>query len=192
MSVNFHSSLNSNVQKHLVVEKAREFEQYKHLPKYNHVPYAVIHPSPRKKKELSPQKDLTFTMSGSSSKLIQKKYEPKVFPDHLMRAPLESTATPSYATKKSPSRSKSMKKGKSLREQKKQKENAKKFESEKKRIVRADKNLKDWFGELKKLSERSDEEPICQGSSGTVAQGKLQLRERKFIRFLYQQISGAS
>lgn len=36
--------------RHMQVSKATEFESYKHLPKYIHVPMAVIHPSPRKKK----------------------------------------------------------------------------------------------------------------------------------------------
>ena len=32
------------------VEKAKEFESYRQLPKYSHVPLACIHPSPRKKR----------------------------------------------------------------------------------------------------------------------------------------------
>ena len=40
--------IGSNV-KFLKVEKAKEFESYRNLPKYSHIPLAVIHPSPRKK-----------------------------------------------------------------------------------------------------------------------------------------------
>lgn len=39
----------------LKVSQAREFETYKNLPKFNHVPYAVINPSPRKKKSIEPE-----------------------------------------------------------------------------------------------------------------------------------------
>jgi hypothetical protein len=51
----FHNSIK--------VSKAKEFETYKNLPKYNHVPLAVIHPSPRKKKspEASPTPPLKVT-----------------------------------------------------------------------------------------------------------------------------------
>lgn len=47
MSVEF--GISSNV-KFLQVEKAKEWEAYRNLPKFTHVPMAVIHPSPRKKK----------------------------------------------------------------------------------------------------------------------------------------------
>jgi len=43
---------------------AKEFESYKHLPKYSHVSLAVIHPSPRKKKDKNPDKEPDFKISG--------------------------------------------------------------------------------------------------------------------------------
>lgn len=46
MSVEF--GISSNV-KFLLVEKAKEFEAFRNLPKFTHVPMAVINPSPRKK-----------------------------------------------------------------------------------------------------------------------------------------------
>ena len=32
------------------VSQAKEFEEFRRLPKFNHVPMAVIHPSPKKKR----------------------------------------------------------------------------------------------------------------------------------------------
>jgi hypothetical protein len=80
----------SNV-KLLKVEKAKEFETFRNLPKFNHVPYAVIHPSPRKKSRPSMSPTPNLTMSGTTSKLQVRRYEPKQLPDHLIRAPLDSS-----------------------------------------------------------------------------------------------------
>lgn len=78
------------------VEKAKEFESYRQLPKYNKPVLACINPSPRKKRtpprELSP----TIVVAGNQSKLQVKKVEKKQIPDHLMRAPMDSfTSSPS-------------------------------------------------------------------------------------------------
>ena len=56
------------------VEKAREFEPYKQLPRYSHTPLAVISPLPKRKiKELShiPPKSLAF--DGSTLNLSPQK-----------------------------------------------------------------------------------------------------------------------
>ena len=88
MSVDF--GFQSNV-KLLKVEKAKEFESFRNLPKYKHVPLAVIHPSPRKKVRPSRSPTPNLTMTASQAKLQVKRYEPKQIPDHLMRAPLDSS-----------------------------------------------------------------------------------------------------
>jgi hypothetical protein len=145
--MSFDGGITSNV-KFLKVEKAKEFETFRNLPKFNHVPMAVIHPSPRKKirPETSPTPNLALT--GNHAKLLVKRYEPKQLPDHLIRAPMDS----SYSTF-SPKRSKSTaafggsptgspKKGKSIR---KAKELARKMESETKRVKRAEENKKLLF-----------------------------------------------
>lgn len=49
MSVEFGKGIVSNV-KFLQVEKAKEWESYRNLPKFSHKTLAVIHPSPRKKR----------------------------------------------------------------------------------------------------------------------------------------------
>lgn len=47
------------------IEKAKDFEKFRQLPKFTHVPYAVIHPSPRKRQTPSPppNPDLQVTSS---------------------------------------------------------------------------------------------------------------------------------
>jgi hypothetical protein len=72
------------------VEKVHEFESYKQLPKFTHVPLAVIHPSPRKQKSIDNPPPPEMTMSGSQAKINVKRYVPKQIPDHLMRAPIDS------------------------------------------------------------------------------------------------------
>jgi len=49
--------------KHSTVEKAKLWESYRNLPRFQHVPMAVIHPSPprRKKNEVMPVPDLTIS-----------------------------------------------------------------------------------------------------------------------------------
>jgi hypothetical protein len=86
--------LSSNV-KFLKVEKAKEFESYRNLPKYSHVPLAVIHPSPRKKRVPTRSPTPNLSMSGTQTKLAVKRYEPKQFPDHLLRAPLDTSSVSS-------------------------------------------------------------------------------------------------
>jgi len=60
MNPNF---LSSTLSAHLV-EKAKEYESFRNLPKFSHVPMAVIHPSPKKVKRPSPSPTPDLTMSG--------------------------------------------------------------------------------------------------------------------------------
>ena len=107
------------------VECAHEFETFKQLPKFNHVPMAVIHPSPKKVKKPSPPPRPDFQMVASNAKLNIRRYQAKQIPDHLMRAPLESGLSQT-----SPGRSRSNmsspSKSKSLKELKQSKQSAKK------------------------------------------------------------------
>lgn len=56
------------------MECAREFETFKQLPKFNHVPYAVIHPSPDKVRKPSPPPRPDFKMVASNAKLNIRSY----------------------------------------------------------------------------------------------------------------------
>ncbi len=100
--MSFEPGLTSNV-KILKVEKAKEFETFRNLPKFTHVPMAVIHPSPRKKKDRHESPTPNLAMTGSQAKLLVKRYEPKQLPDHLIRAPMDT----SYSGTISPKRAKS-------------------------------------------------------------------------------------
>jgi hypothetical protein len=159
MSVEF--GISSNV-KLLKVEKAKEFESFRNLPKFTHVPMAVIHPSPRKKRPANKSPTPNLTIAGNNAKLLVKRYEPKQFPDHLMRAPMDTSFTSSASPKRVRSTAgfgSSTGSKKSLRQAKNAKEIARKMESEGKRIKRAEDNKKVLFGELKKILEsKSDDE----------------------------------
>lgn len=63
--------------KFLKVAKAKEWETYKNLPKFNHVPMAVIHPSPRKKRTAYSPPKPNLTVAGSGTKLGIRRYEQK-------------------------------------------------------------------------------------------------------------------
>jgi hypothetical protein len=59
------NTMNSSHQKFHEVAKAKEFETYRNLPKFTHVPMAVIHPSPKKVKQLSPEPVPDLNISGN-------------------------------------------------------------------------------------------------------------------------------
>ena len=63
--------------KFLKVEKVKEFETFRSLPRFSHVPMAVIHPSPRKKKAEPEPSKLNLTIGGSPAKLQVRRYEGK-------------------------------------------------------------------------------------------------------------------
>lgn len=47
----------SSPSKPLRMSKAVEFDKEKNIPKFSHVPMAVINPIPKKKKEFAPEND---------------------------------------------------------------------------------------------------------------------------------------
>jgi hypothetical protein len=67
------------------VQKAKEFESFRQIPKYSHSPLAVIHPTPSKDERpvWKPPKNLGF--DGSRVNVAPKRYEPRNIPDHLSR-----------------------------------------------------------------------------------------------------------
>jgi hypothetical protein len=65
-----------SVEAHFIkVEKAKEFESYKRLPKFSHKPLAVINPSPRKKVSPPRPKSPTFTINAHPAKLQVKRFQ---------------------------------------------------------------------------------------------------------------------
>ena len=63
--------------KFLKVEKVKEFESFRQIPKFQHVPYAVIHPSPRKRRDIGEAPACNLNMSGSQVKIQSRRYEAK-------------------------------------------------------------------------------------------------------------------
>ena len=51
---------------------AHEFEDFRQLPKYSHVPLAVIHPSPIKRMPKPRRPDPEFEASGSPSRFVHR------------------------------------------------------------------------------------------------------------------------
>lgn len=192
MSVEF--GITSNV-KFLKVEKAKEFETFRNLPKFTHVPMAVIHPSPRKKNRHEKSPTPNLTLSGNTAKLLVKRYEPKQFPDHLMRAPMDSSYSGGGGYSSSPKRARSTGgfgsspngSKKSLKQVRNAKENAKKMESETKRSKRAEDNKKVLFGEIKKiLDSKSDDEQILPPFiSSLVRDARNAVKDKRIYRYLY-------
>jgi hypothetical protein len=72
------------------VEKAKEFESFKNIPRFSHKPLSVIHPSPtkvdRKLKHVPPS---TLAFDGNRASLGYRKSEAKNIPDHLARPPID-------------------------------------------------------------------------------------------------------
>lgn len=181
-----------SVERHFIkVEKAKEFESYKRLPKYSHVPLALINPSPRKQRSPSRPKSPAFTIAAHPAKLQVKRFEQKQIPDHLMRAPMDSfTSSPANKGRAKTAKGRkgaSPKKGGEL--------------SENKKIKRAEANRKLFYQELKKLLDKAEEAasapggsaevPVVAGAPGTkLADCKDAIKDRRLLRFLYAAITG--
>lgn len=72
------------------VEKAKEFESFKNIPRFSHAPLAVIHPSPTKpsnKPKHIPPSSLAF--DSSKVPLKPRRSEHKNIPEHLVRPPID-------------------------------------------------------------------------------------------------------
>jgi hypothetical protein len=59
------NTFNSSQIKFHEVAKAREFESFRNLPKFSHVPMAVIHPSPKKAFKPDPEPTPDLNVSGN-------------------------------------------------------------------------------------------------------------------------------
>ena len=108
----------TNSVKFMVVSKAKEFEVFKNLPKYSHVPMAVIHPSPKKKARVPLPPPAILDISACQAKLGLRKYQPKVIPDHLMRAPQDSFSGTTNTKRASSASGTSITRGGPMRNQK--------------------------------------------------------------------------
>lgn len=101
------------------ISEAHEFEDFRNIPKFTKPHLAVIHPSPVKKKPPASRPELEFELEGSPARLLKKDYSKKEIPDHLMKAPIESTPKRKSSRVKSPKKLKGSDKLKSKLEIKK-------------------------------------------------------------------------
>jgi len=149
---------------------------------------AVIHPSPRKKKQMAESPTPNLTLSGNHAKLLPKRHEPRQLPDHLIRAPMDSTFSPkrSKSTAGSPSGRKSLGKG-----GRRSREMSRKAENEGKRVKRAEENKKLLFQEIKKLldSKSDDEQLLPPQILCNVGQVKQAIKDKRLFRFVYSQMT---
>ncbi len=137
------------------VSKASEMPSYKNLPRYDHVPLAVIHPHSPIKRPQTAKPPPSLEPAAVKATLKERKYEPKEFPDHLMRVPIDPNA---------PVRVKKVfvdTKGMTSRQKKEAMIQAAKQQQEMKRERRVKNNLHLLFGNIKKaLDEKKDDEFI--------------------------------
>lgn len=78
------------------MSKAVEFDKEKNIPKFSHVPMAVINPIPKKKKEFAPENDPSqgLVLASKQTKLNVRGVSQKPLPDHLIRPPIDVLLEP--------------------------------------------------------------------------------------------------
>jgi len=107
-------------------------------------------------------------------------------PDHLVRPPIdEETLIRLKAMSKTKAVGGRGGKRKSMAEQKREKEESKRKSEIQFKIKRSDKILKNFFTEVKKILEKTDEDVIAKDFTVTVEKAKLAETSGRFIRLLY-------
>ena len=107
-------------------------------------------------------------------------------PDHLIRPPIdEETLIRLKAMGKSKAAEGRGGKRKSIAEQKRDKEESKRKTDIQFKIKRSDKILKNFFTEVKKILDKTDEDVIAKDFTMTVEKAKLAETSGRFIRLLY-------
>ena len=74
------------------VSMATEFEDFRQLPKFSHVPLGVIHPSPVKRFVKPARPDPELEAEFSPYRLQERPSPRPEFPESLMRAPRDESA----------------------------------------------------------------------------------------------------
>ena len=107
-------------------------------------------------------------------------------PDHLVRPPIdEETLIRLKAMDKIKANEGRGGKRKSIAEQKREKEESKRKSDIQFKIKRSDKILKNFFTEVKKILEKTDEDVIAKDMTVKVEKAKLAETSGRFIRLLY-------
>ena len=151
------------------VSQATEFEDFRQLPKYSHVPLAVIHPSPVKRMAKPMRPDPDFEADASPCRLQQRSRSRHEIPESLMRAPRDDAAgdrkvKPKASIGFGTGQARWGQKGKKggnirMSASERQAEQQSKFEAEKAKEVNA--NYKIFQDALKHALNNQDEEPVA-------------------------------
>jgi hypothetical protein len=139
------------------MSKAVEFEKEKNLPKFSHVPMAVINPIPKKKKQMEPAHDPSSDMLLASKKTklnVRGVSQRPPLPDHLIRPPIDVLLEPIPRAKAyvaSPERDKDM----SNIDKKKAREEERRKEEERKKVIMCKELEQEFYHDLKSYIETS-------------------------------------
>lgn len=79
------------------MSSAKFVPDYKILPKYSHVPLAVINPSPSKKRNPAADDRPNLELFSNPLKIQRRIYEEKELPEHLLKMAIDPNATPKTA-----------------------------------------------------------------------------------------------
>ena len=151
------------------MEKAKEFESFKNIPRFSHKPLSVIHPSPtkvdRKLKHVPPS---TLAFDASPVTVAHRKTNSKNIPEHLTRPPIDEERLMKIKAANR-MRDEQLKMGKSTKKvslavQKAEQAAAKAKSDIQIKIKRAEKKIKLLFGELKKVLEKPSDDVIFPNS----------------------------
>mmetsp|Transcript_13206 Transcript_13206/g.20584 ORF Transcript_13206/g.20584 Transcript_13206/m.20584 type:complete len:571 (+) Transcript_13206:73-1785(+) len=172
------------------VEKAREFETFKQIPKFRHTPLSVINPptkyAPKEPSHIPPK---TMGFDGSTMGLAYRDLSKKEMPDHLVRPPIDEEALMRIKERskmKLHQSQKKLTKKVSLAVQKAEQAIAKTKAEINLKIKRADKNIKLLFGELKKILDKPDDDIIfIEAPTVKVESAKYAEKQGKFVSFVY-------
>ena len=128
-----------------------------------------------------PDRNLNF--DGEPIDVKPRRWEPKNIPDHLTRPPIDEEVLMKLRTMGA---KKEIKKNLSIAEKREMKLEHKRKSELNLKIKKAEKNIKEFFAQAKKILERDNEELIIADcGSGTVEQAKAYESSKMFIRFLY-------
>ena len=76
------------------VSEAREFESFRHIPKYTKPFSALINPASPKKKPLTKKMNPDLEIAGSPARIAKRERIVKEIPEHLIKPPIDSTPRP--------------------------------------------------------------------------------------------------
>jgi len=180
------------------VSFSKEFEDFRQLPKYSHIPLAVIHPSPIKRMPRTIRPDPDFEFMSSPTRLHNRPGPQFEIPESLTRPPVEisggkksrpksslgfGSSQPRFGKKKTGVRSTS-KYGNRM-------EGAQaKAEAERQKVVNM--NLKMFYDAMKADLEKSDDEVFnaAVGPRVTVRDAKNAMRVHDLLRVICTKITG--